>query len=288
MNGPVIAVHGGAGSPRPSDRDATRVAALARSLRAGQGLLAAGAAALEAVVAAVEELEADGDFNAGRGSTPTAGGEVEMDAAVADGARRRFGGVAAIRAVRHPVAVARAVLEDGRHVLLAGEGAEAFARRAGLASAPDGWFVDRGSAGDTVGAVALDARGHLAAATSTGGRRGQLPGRVGDSPVPGAGVWADDATGAVSATGIGEAFLRVAFAHEVDALVRIGGFTLEDACHRALGEVTAVGGSGGCIALDRHGTLSMPFTSAVMARGYADGSGRAWAGLGAHLTALDG
>ncbi|MGH9036282.1 MAG: isoaspartyl peptidase/L-asparaginase family protein, partial [Acidimicrobiia bacterium] len=219
MAGVLIAVHGGAGDPRPAEQDGARRAALARSLTAGRDLLVAGGSALDAVIAAVEVLEDDGGFNAGRGSVRTAAGTVEMDAGVADGAGRRLGAVAAVRGVRHPVAAARAVLDDGRHILLAGEGAEDFARAAGLAFESDGWFIDPDVVGDapdpgpapgTVGAVALDAGSHLAAATSTGGRKGQRPGRVGDSPVPGAGVWADDATCAVSATGEGEAFLRVA------------------------------------------------------------------------------
>jgi isoaspartyl peptidase/L-asparaginase-like protein (Ntn-hydrolase superfamily) len=285
----LIAVHGGAGDPRPADRDVARIAALARSLEAGLGLLEAGGGALDAVVAAVEVLEADGGFNAGRGSVRTAAGTVEMDAAVADGAGRGVGGVAALRGVRHPVAAARAVHDDGRHVLLTGEGAAAFARAAGLDFAPDEWFIDTDVAPGaldgapcpgTVGAVVLDAHGHLAAATSTGGRQGQLPGRVGDSPVPGAGLWADDGTCAVSATGEGEAFLRVAFAHEVDVRVRLGGQPLEAACRQALDLVRAAGGTGGCIALDRHGHLAMPFTTPGMARGFTDGSGALRIGLG--------
>ncbi len=297
MAGVVIAVHGGAGDPRPPDRDGERLAALARSLEAGYRLLAVGAAALDAVVAAVEVLEDDGGFNAGRGSVCTAAGTVEMDAGVADGAGRRIGAVAAVQGLRHPVAAARAVLDDGRHVLLAGSGASDFARAVGLAFAEDGWFVDTdvpaGTANPepspgTVGAVALDTHGHVAAATSTGGRRGQLPGRVGDSPVPGAGVWADDATCAVSATGEGEAFLRVAFAHEVDALIRQAGCGLEEACRRALEAVGAAGGTGGCIAVDRHGHLVLPFTTRAMARGCIDAAGVMRVGLRGELATPSG
>jgi isoaspartyl peptidase/L-asparaginase-like protein (Ntn-hydrolase superfamily) len=289
VTGVLIAVHGGAGQARPAARDAARIAALARSLEAGYDLLVAGGTALDAVVAAVEVLESDGGFNAGRGSVRTAESTVEMDAGVADGDGRRVGAVAAIRGVRHPVAAARAVLDDGRHVLLAGEGAAGFARAAGLDFEPDEWFVDtdvHGGAPDpgpspgTVGAVALDAHGHLAAATSTGGCHGQLPGRVGDSPVPGAGLWADDGTCAVSATGEGEAFLRVAFAHEVDVRLRLSGPSLDDACGQALDLVHSAGGTGGCIALDRHGHLAMPFTTPAMARGYVDPSGAIRIGLG--------
>ena len=292
----VIAVHGGAGDPRPPDQDEARLAGLARSLEAGHAVLRVDGSALDAVVAAVEVLEADGGFNAGRGSVATAAGTVEMDAGVAEGTNRRVGGVAAVAGLLHPVAAARAVLDQGRHVLLVGDGAVAFARAAGMALAPDGWFVDTDVPGEpqdhglslgTVGAVALDTRGGLAAATSTGGRRGQLPGRVGDSPVPGAGLWADDATCAVSATGEGEAFLRVAFAHEVDALMRHGHVSLEEACRMALAAVAAAGGTGGCIALDRHGHLAMPFITPGMARGSIDGSGVLRAGLGAGLVVID-
>jgi isoaspartyl peptidase/L-asparaginase-like protein (Ntn-hydrolase superfamily) len=184
------------------------------------------------------------------------------------------------------------VLDDARHVLLAGPGAEAFARAAGLAFEPEEWFVTdhrrqllrRALAapggpvghpvgGSTVGAVARDAHGHLAAATSTGGRNGQMPGRVGDSPVPGAGTWADDATCAVSATGVGEAFLRTAFAHEVDARLRLEGLGLDAACREALAAVTSAGGDGGCIALTAQGPPVMPFTTALMHRGWAEVGG---------------
>ncbi|MGH9041882.1 MAG: isoaspartyl peptidase/L-asparaginase, partial [Acidimicrobiia bacterium] len=190
-SGVTIAVHGGAGDPRPADQDEARLAGLARSLEAGHEVLRTGGSALDAVVAAVQVLEADGGFNAGRGSVATAAGTVEMDAGVADGTSRRIGAVAAVTGLEHPVAAARAVLDDGRHVFLVGDGAVDFAWAAGLAFAPASWFEDRdigdtpdpgdigGLALGTVGAVALDARGGLAADTSTGSTRGQRPGRVG-------------------------------------------------------------------------------------------------------------
>jgi isoaspartyl peptidase/L-asparaginase-like protein (Ntn-hydrolase superfamily) len=291
----VLAIHGGAG-PAPDDdpgggasRWPAQAAGLAAALRAGLAVLSDGGPALDAVIAAVTVLEADEQWNSGRGSALTAAGTVEMDAAVADGRDRRLGGVACLAGVRHPVEAARAVMDDGRHVLLAGPGAVAFARAAGLAFEPDGWFVtdrrrrdlDRWLAapaagragGSTVGAVARDARGHLAAATSTGGRTGQLPGRIGDSPVPGAGTWADDGTCAVSATGVGEAFLRAAFAHEVDARLRLEGVDLASACQEALEAVTAAGGDGGCIAVAGAGPPVMPFTTTLMHRGWAEVGG---------------
>jgi isoaspartyl peptidase/L-asparaginase-like protein (Ntn-hydrolase superfamily) len=301
----VLAIHGGAG-PAPAgphgeaetaERWARQAAGLVEALRAGLAVLTGGGPALDAVVAAVSVMEDAEEWNAGRGSALTAAGTVEMDAAVADGRSRRIGAVACVTGVRHPVAAARAVLDDGRHVLLAGPGAEAFARAAGLAFEPGDWFViDRrrrdlarcqgalppaGPAPDgnqgTVGAVARDAAGHLAAATSTGGRTGQLPGRVGDSPIPGAGTWADDSC-AVSATGVGEAFLRAAFAHEVGARIRLAGADLESACQEALAAVTAAGGDGGCIAVAGAGPPVLPFTTALMHRGWAEVGGALWAG----------
>ena len=283
----VLAIHGGAGPARPDEADgasrwARRSAGLAEALRAGLAVLAGGGAAPEAVVAAVVVLEDDEEWNAGRGSALTAAGTVEMDAAVADGRTRGLGAVACVTGIRHPVDAARAVLADGRHVLLAGPGAESFARSAGLDFEPQSWFITERRRQDlgTVGAVARDVSGHLAAATSTGGRTAQLPGRIGDTPVPGAGTWADDATCAVSATGVGEAFLRTAFAHEVDARLRFGGADLDTACREALAAVSAAGGDGGCIALAGDGPPVLPFTTALMHRGWAEVGGPLWVAAG--------
>jgi L-asparaginase / beta-aspartyl-peptidase len=289
MAATALAVHGGAGGvPEHADAEEVR-AALAASLRAGHVLLAAGAGALDAVVAAVGVLESHPLFNAGRGAALTAEGAVELDAAVMDGRSRALGAVACVRGIENPVHVARLVLERTPHVLLVGPGAEAFAaahgvpridpaalvtasRRADLERARRG---DRGreGPGGTVGAVALDTAGHLAAATSTGGTTNQLAGRVGDSPIAGAGIWADDATCAVSATGHGEAFVRAAFAHEVDARVRLAGASLADACREALRRVGEHGGRGGCIAVDRAGRFALPFTSPAMPRGTVGADG---------------
>jgi isoaspartyl peptidase/L-asparaginase-like protein (Ntn-hydrolase superfamily) len=195
--------------------------------------------------------------------------------------------VAACRRVRNPVEAARAVMERTGHVLMAGEAVTTLAEQWGLELRPDEWFVtpyaveqlrrvgggSAPAAPQTVGAVARDVDGHLAAATSTGGRVGQLPGRVGDSPLPGAGTWADDATVAVSATGHGEAFVLAAFAHEVDALLRLTDADLAAACDVALHAVSARGGRGGCIAVDAAGHLAMPFTTTAMFRGWMDLSG---------------
>jgi beta-aspartyl-peptidase (threonine type) len=280
-----LAVHGGAGDV-PSARTDPAFGRLARrggddALAAGWHVLAGGGSALEAVIAAVVVLEDCEALNAGRGSVTGATGLVEMDAAVMDGAGRRAGAVALLRGIVHPVLAARAVMEDGRHVLLAGAGAEEFARDRGLdtidAAALEAIAARRQRNPEqptgTVGAVARDARGHLATATSTGGTRGKRPGRLSDSALVGAGTWADDATCAVSATGNGEGFIRCAFAHEVDALMRHAGLSLAAACERALAAVTALGFRGGCIAIDQGGRLAMPFTTRGMVRGWIDGDG---------------
>src|SRR5581483_10517859 len=264
---------------------ARQSAGLVAALRAGLAVLAGGGPAVDAVVTAVSVMEDAEEWNAGRGSALTAAGTVEMDAAVAEGRTGRIGAVACVTGVRHPVAAARAVLDDGRHVLLAGRGAEAFARAAGLRFEPDDWFIverrrrDLARCRPAAPPARPAAAGRLAAATSTGGRTGQLPGRVGDSPIPGAGTWADGVC-AVSATGVGEAFLRAAFAHEVDARIRLAGADLDTACREALAAVAAAGGDGGCIAVAGAGPPVLPFTTALMHRGWAEVGGVLRVGAG--------
>jgi beta-aspartyl-peptidase (threonine type) len=283
MAGIALAVHGGAGGPPATEADAQEIrAALAASLRAGHARLAAGGSALDAVEAAVAVLESHPLFNAGRGAALTSAGGVELDAAIMDGRSRALGAVACVRGIANPVRLARLVLERTPHVLLVGPGAESFAAAHGVPSVDPASLVTsarwadlerarqaerRPAGGGTVGAVALDGAGHLAAATSTGGVTNQLPGRVGDTPIAGAGTWADDATCAVSATGPGEAFIRSAFAHEIDARMRLAGAGLEDACREALRRVGELGARGGCVAVDRTGRIALPFTSAAMPRG---------------------
>jgi isoaspartyl peptidase/L-asparaginase-like protein (Ntn-hydrolase superfamily) len=280
---PVVVVHGGAGhGPRGGEEAAApHRAALAEAVEAARGALCGGGSALDAAVAAVVLLEDCPLFNAGRGAVPTAAGGFELDAAVMDGPERRAGAVAAVVGVRNPVLLARSVMETTPHVLLAGEGALALARREGLALAGPEWFAQRapehepGDAGGpeeshgTVGAVVLDGDGRLAAATSTGGVRGQMPGRVGDTPVPGAGTYADDRV-AVSATGQGEAMMRTVAAHEVAALVRHAGVGLEQAAARVVAAIETFGG-GGLIAVGADGSLAMPFTTPAMFRGWVRG-----------------
>lgn len=271
----VIAVHGGCGNPAAGlvRDEAAYHRAIAEALEAGGEVLEDGGSALDAVQAAVESLEDCPLLNAGRGSVLTADGGVEMDASIMSGADLRAGAVAAVAGVRHAVALARLVMERTSHVLLAGAGAERLAVSAGLEVCEPDWFVtdrqrDRWMASKgTVGAVALDSSGHLAAATSTGGVRDQLPGRVGDSPLIGAGTYADDATCAVSCTGDGEAIVRVSLAAEVSALMRLRGLALTEAGEGALRRVAALRGDAGLIALDRGGNVTMPANTTVMHRG---------------------
>jgi len=278
----ALAVHGGAGGARGGDPAWEKAAreGLTGALAAGGAVLEAGGAALDAVVAAVTRLEDCPVFNAGRGSVLNADGEIDMDAALMEGAARRAGAVAGLTRVANPVRAAEAVLRDGRHVLLAGPGAERFALAAGVPAAEPGslvtnarraqWQRARGRApraGGTVGAVARDAEGHHAAATSTGGILGKRPGRVSDSAQIGSGTWADDATCAISATGDGDLFIRAAFASRVDALLRYAGAPLAESCARALADVQQLGGSGGCIAIARGGSAVVLFLTESMPRG---------------------
>jgi len=300
---PVIVVHAGAGAWSRTREDEV-LAALREALHAGGELLQRRGRALDAVQAAVEALEDAPWFNAGRGAVATADGSVELDAAIMDGTGRRAGACAAVTGVRHPVALARTVLDGTPHVLMVGRGAERLADEAGLERVGEDWFA--GAAGlsgpeaippgkaaefrarpaeevpyteaETVGAVALDAAGHLAAATSTGGMRGQLPGRVGDAPLPGAGTWAEDGVCAVSATGDGEAFITAAVAHEVASMVRHARLTLEEACSLVLR--SRVPGTGGVIGVTPDGTVALPFTTPAMARGVLRAGDDPWVAVG--------
>lgn len=270
----ALALHGGAGA-QPALDYAKQKQHLAQSIAKGRDMLIAGASALEAVVEMVQAMEASGLYVAGKGSAPNSHGVVELDASIMDGATRRAGAVAAIRNCVHPIAVARRVLEDGRQVMLAGDGACRFAQDMGADMVADAhaYYTDhvnhRPTRPDaqhgTVGAVALDVNGHLAAATSTGGTFDKQPGRVGDTPLIGAGTWADDRV-AVSCTGTGEFFIRAGAAHDVSARMRYGGDALGAALAATLDEVKSLGGDGGIIAVDRAGAIAMPFNSQGMKR----------------------
>jgi beta-aspartyl-peptidase (threonine type) len=312
----ALAVHGGAGTLRRQDMTADAEQAyralLGRALDAGETVLDAGGSALDAVEAAVVVFEDSPLFNCGRGAVFTGDGRHELDAAIMDGQTCAAGAVAGVRRVRNPIRLARAVMERSPHVLLVGEGAEAFARAHGIELVDPGYFstarrwaqlvetkrelgeevparsedafVDPGLAAaglddrtiGTVGAVALDAGGHLAAATSTGGLTNKRPGRVGDSPIIGAGTYADDRTCAVSATGSGELFIRAVAAHDVAARMRYGGQTLAEAARAVVMDTLprlGGAGSGGLIAVDAHGGVVTPFNSEGMYRGYAVAGG---------------
>ncbi|MDA0185467.1 isoaspartyl peptidase/L-asparaginase [Solirubrobacter phytolaccae] len=268
-----MVVHGGAGSWRPEHRDRA-LDGVQRAVDAGHTVLEQGGAALSAVEAAVVVLEDDPIFNAGRGAVLDERGTILHDASLMRGADRAAGAVAAITGIRNPVSAARAVLDEGRHVMLVGDQASRFAREQGLDTEPDDWFhtperVEQ--RGNTVGAVALDARGGVAAATSTGGTSRKHPGRVGDSSLIAAGTWADDRTVAISCTGDGEAIIRTALAHEIDALMRHAGLPVAAAAERALAQLGPFG-TGGLIAVGADGSVAAPFTTAGMPRAWRIGN----------------
>lgn len=303
---PVIAIHGGAGTiaaaPPGSASAVPYTDALHRIVASAQAMLLRGACAIDAVCHAVELLEDCPLFNAGHGAVFTHAGTHELDAAVMDGASLVAGAVAGVSHIRRPIRAARAVMDDGAHVLLAGAGAEAFAREQGLEMVDEAYFstdarrrqlqealmsqkvmldhdptenaapLAEGSKFGTVGAVALDRHGHLAAATSTGGLTNKRVGRIGDTPLIGAGTYADDRSAAVSCTGSGEMFIRAVAAYDVCARMMHGGLSLDAATRAVVMEtLPAIGGRGGLIAVDRHGHVCLPFNTEGMYRGFARG-----------------
>jgi beta-aspartyl-peptidase (threonine type) len=293
MTGPSIIVHGGAGEVSPDDGDgAAAVAGCAAAARAGFDVLSQGGSALDAVTAAVVVLEDDPLFNAGLGSALTVDGDVECDASVMCG-DGRAGAVGAVRDVKNPVQLARAVMERTPHILLVGPGASAFAAGCGVSPLPPGGLVTermrgkwrtatlrRGGApaGGTVGCVARDAAGRLAAATSTGGTMLKLPGRVGDSAVIGAGTFAEAGVGAASCTGLGEAFIKAAVARRAVDAIAAGGSPTE-AARGMLPLVRRYGGHGGVICVDAAGQLGLAFDTPRMAHAWIDLHGQAGNGF---------
>jgi L-asparaginase / beta-aspartyl-peptidase len=286
----LLVVHGGAGMVRRADltarEDSAYRATLTAAIRKGYDVLRAGGASLDAVIASITTLEDSPLFNAGRGAVLTDAGTVELDAAVMDGTGRRAGAVAGVRHIQNPIRLARLVMERSRYVLLAGAGAEAFARKQGIALVPQSYFItarrrsqlervrENGGGGGTVGAVALDQAGRVAAGTSTGGLTAKPRGRIGDSPIIGAGTYAS-ATCAVSGTGVGEYFMRDLVAYDICARVRYLGESLAQAADTVvLQELVAQGGEGGVIALDREGHIAMPFNTTGMFRGYVGPDGK--------------
>jgi beta-aspartyl-peptidase (threonine type) len=278
---PRASTHGAGRRPPGSVPSDGEQAGLRRSLAAGWAVVDAGGSALDAAVAAVASMEDSGQFNAGRGGVPTRAGAVETDAGVmglvvdGDSWRPVSGAACAMTWPANPILVARAVAVADEALLLAGPGADRFAAEAGLARRRDEDLTHGGGAPvssmGTVGAVALDRHGHLGAATSTGGRSGQAPGRVGDSPIIGAGTWADEGSVAVSGTGDGEAFVRAGFAHRVDAAVRAG-IDLQRAALDALQSVERWNGTGGAIVLAADGDLIVAWNTPSMARGWCNGA----------------
>ena len=291
-----LMIHGGCGAMRPDtvppEQEERARAGLEAALDAGEAILAAGGSALDAVEAAARVLEEDPAFNAGRGCVLTAEGLAELDAAIMDGTTRRCGAVAGLHTTRAPVTAARAVMEHSPHVLLTYDGADQFAREQGLEQIDNGWFViperraqldkvmaagggfDSDIKYGTIGAVAVDQAGHVAAATSTGGLTAKRWGRIGDSPLIGAGTYADDRAAAVSATGLGETFIRAAAASELCARIRIGGEGLQQALDGVLADIVALGGNGGLIAVAPSGQAAWGFTTPGMYRGLAGPCGR--------------
>jgi len=293
---PALAIHGGAGAiPRPllESREKQYLTSLQSTLDASYAVLEQGGSSLDAVTTAVRLLEDDPLFNAGRGAALNRDGAAELDAAIMDGRQQRAGAVACVRNVRNPIDLARRVMERSRHVLLVGTGAEEFALEEGFVPVPNEYFQTEerrqqlecvrqgqrvselvGSPQGTVGAVAVDAAGDLAAATSTGGMTNKHSGRVGDSPIIGAGTYAKNGVCAVSATGHGEYFIRTVAAYHICNAVEYRGLTLEDAAREMLHAVLpSLGGQGGVIAVDASGRVVMDFSSEGMFRGARDSAG---------------
>lgn len=287
----ALAIHGGAGTiPKdtPDDVRKAYVAALQGALAHGRNRLEAGAPSLEVVEEVIRILEDAPQFNAGKGAVFNAAGENELDAAIMDGRDLSCGAVAGVRTVKHPITLARHVMTDTRHVLLMGDGAEAFADEAGVDRVDPEYFytehrwqqlqerlaaANDEKGGSTVGAVARDRDGNLAAATSTGGLTGKKWGRVGDVPIVGAGTFADNRTVAVSGTGTGEEFIRNNVAHTISALMAYKGLGVEDAANQVVHGVLQPD-DGGVIAVGHDGSIALVFNSQGMFRGAADSNGR--------------
>lgn len=304
----AIAIHGGAGTINRDtlapETEAGIRAALLEAVQAGHEVLATGGTSLDAVARAVTLLEDSPHFNAGKGSVFNAQGKHEMDASIMDGGTLEAGAVAAVRSIRNPVVLARKVMTDSPHVMLIGEGAEEFARSQGITFENDAYFYTehrwqqllQARASDnpeahlvsespdrwlsTVGAVALDAHGNLAAATSTGGTTNKRWGRVGDSPIIGAGTFADNRSCAVSATGHGEFFIRAAVAKDICARVQYQGVSVAEAAQAVvMGDLIKMGGEGGVIAIGPGGDIALTFNTPGMYRASVDAKGKVFVGI---------
>lgn len=276
----AIAIHGGASDPTDWD-DATkslRREGLKRALEKGRKLLADGATALDVVETVIRTLEDDPNFNAGRGAVLTKAGRAELDASMMDGRTRACGAVAGVTVVKNPIQLARRVMTETRHVLLAGSGAEQFAKQNGLELVDPNYFLtqngrNRKNYFGTVGCVVVDSQGNLAAGTSTGGTDNKLPGRIGDSPIIGAGTYADNATCAVSGTGIGEEYIRNSIAYDVSAQMKYSGKSLAEAIATSM-QTTLKPNVGGLISVSAQGEIVLQHNTAGMSCGAADSTGR--------------
>lgn len=290
----AIAIHGGAGtilrSSMTAERESGYKKALESAVIAGDMILSSGGNALDAVEAAIQKLEDDPNFNAGRGAVFTHEGKNEMDASIMEGTTLMAGAVAGVTNIKNPISLARAVMERSEHVFLSGSGAVEFAHQMNLKFEPDDYFfvqmrydqllqaketntiiLDHSKNGDkkfgTVGAVALDLNGNLAAGTSTGGMTNKKHGRIGDTPVIGAGTYANNTTCAISCTGHGEFFIRAVVAYDISCLMEYKGLSLKEACNIVvMQKLVKIGGEGGLIALDAKGNIELPFNSEGMYR----------------------
>ncbi len=276
----ALAIHGGAGKYVLKDQSA-QTENLRRVMEVGQRMLKSGASALDVAEELAVLLEDAGLYVAGKGTGPNSAGEYELDASIMCGASRNIGAVAAMKGYKNPVRVARAVMEHTPHVMLAGRGAENFAgtQNCTQVQKPLEYYIIQGITRlpedldtGTIGVVARDAKGRLAAATSTGGLLGKMQGRVGDSPLPGSGVWADERV-AVSCTGQGEYFVKSAIAADISSRMRYGNFSLADAAQGAIDDMGALGGYGGVIALGVSGGPVFPYNAQGMRRGWIDKNG---------------
>lgn len=306
----AIAIHGGAGAiPRSimgAENEKKYKKGLEEALLAGDTILSSGGNALDAVEAAVNKLEDNPLFNAGRGAVFTNGGTNELDASIMDGKNLMAGAVTGIKNVKNPVSLARVVMEKSEHVFLSGAGAMEFAKKMNLEFAPDEYFfvqdrydqllqaresdqvvLDHGntrgtpnSKKGTVGAVALDVFGNIAAATSTGGMTNKKFGRVGDSPIIGAGTYANNNTCAISCTGHGEFFIRSVVAYDISCLMEYKGLSLKEACDIVVYQkLVKIGGEGGLVAIDANGNIEMPFNSEGMYRAMRKSGGEIYLGI---------
>jgi L-asparaginase / beta-aspartyl-peptidase len=297
----VIVIHGGAGGITRENTDQKHEMAyrtsLEEALKLGSSILSGGGSSLDAVEAVVKLMEDCGTFNAGKGAVLNEAGKAELDAAIMDGNTGMAGAVAGVSVIKNPVAAARKVMADGKHVMMVGAGAENFAMKNKVEVVEPGYFITEEKINalekskspaparpadekqekekhGTVGAVALDLRGNLAAATSTGGIMGKRSGRVGDSPIIGAGTYANNKTCAVSATGRGEFFIRSVAAYDVSAMMQYLNMPLENAARAVIFEkIASMKGEGGLIAVDKDGNISMPYNTASMIRGYMSSTG---------------